>query len=111
MWSIATVICTSLGARGVVHSDGYLYKSWSRGVWSIATIICTSLGVGVWSIATVICTSLGVGGCGPWRQLFVQVLESGVWSIATIICTSLGVRGVVHSNGYLYKSWSQGCGP
>ena len=63
MWSIAATICTSLGVRGVVHSDDYLYKSWSQGVvhsddylyksWSregrgcsIATIICTSLGVG-----------------------------------------------------------------
>ena len=53
----------------------------------------------MWSIVTIICTSLGVG--------------RGVWSIATVICTSLGARGVVHSDNYLYKSWSRerGGGP
>ena len=30
-WSIATIIFTSLGVGGVVHSDDSLYKSWSRG--------------------------------------------------------------------------------
>ena len=32
MWYIATILCTSLGVGGVVHSDNSLYKSWSQGV-------------------------------------------------------------------------------
>ena len=63
----------------MVHSDDYLYKSWSQGVVNSDDYLYKSRSRegGGWSIATIICTNLGVGGGG------------GGW--------------VVHSDDYFYN--------